>query len=375
MEENEMLIGILIIIAAGVASLIMLYAIFRRSVVFTIGSVFLVAMDLVAIVAYFCGIQGIRHMFWGVPVAMLLLFSAFYIIQVSIRKPLEKLTVKVVKLSRGEINTEFSDLEFKGHDEHSRILDAFKIVSKKLFNMITEIKTTSENLHTASKQLADSSSQLTQGTNRQAASAEEVSSSVEEMVANIQQNSQNAGETEKIAGDSLQSIHDGSKVTLNTVSKMKEIAGEISIISDIAFQTNILALNAAVEAARAGEHGKGFAVVASEVRKLAEKSKSAAEKIVNSSKSGLTIADEAGKKLTELIPKMEKTAKLVQEIALGSNEQDSGARQINSAVQELNSIIQETATAAEELSSNAEELNSQAQKLTELISYFKLTRN
>ncbi|MBU8891949.1 MAG: hypothetical protein KOO66_04170, partial [Bacteroidales bacterium] len=153
---------------------------------------------------------------------------------------------------------------------------------------------------------------------------------------------------------------------------MKEIAEKIQIVNDIAFQTNILALNAAVEAARAGEHGKGFAVVAAEVRKLAERSKVAADEINVVSKSGVEISDKAGKQLEAVVPEMEKTVKLVQEISASSQEQNSGSDQINSAVQQLSQVTQQNAAASEELATSAEELASQADQLKDVISFFNV---
>jgi methyl-accepting chemotaxis protein len=153
---------------------------------------------------------------------------------------------------------------------------------------------------------------------------------------------------------------------------MREIADKVSIISDIAFQTNILALNAAVEAARAGEQGRGFAVVAAEVRKLAERSKVAAEEIERISKKGVLLSDEAGKMLTQVVPEIERAAKLVQEIAAASVEQTSGAEQVNSALQQLNQVTQQNAAASEEMATASEELASQAEQLRDVVSYFRV---
>jgi methyl-accepting chemotaxis protein len=160
-----------------------------------------------------------------------------------------------------------------------------------------------------------------------------------------------------------------------TVMVMKKIAEKVSIIGDIAFQTNILALNAAVEAARAGEHGKGFAVVAAEVRKLAERSHIAAGEINELTKSSVEVADKAGSQLESIVPSIQKTAKLVQEISAASIEQNSGANQINNAINQLNKVTQQNAASAEEMATSSEELSSQADSLKDLISFFKVNNN
>ncbi|MFO8021805.1 MAG: methyl-accepting chemotaxis protein, partial [Perlabentimonas sp.] len=206
----------------------------------------------------------------------------------------------------------------------------------------------------------------------QASSAEEVSSSMEQMAANIQQNTDNAQQTEKITINVSQGVEKVGNASKESLESIKNIAEKINIINDIAFQTNILALNAAVEAARAGEHGKGFAVVAAEVRKLAERSKLAADEIVTLATSSVTVTEEASELMANLVPEIEKTAKLVQEISAASIEQNSGSDQINSAIQQLNQVTQQNAAASEELATSSEELSSQAEQLKDLIGYFKV---
>ena len=242
----------------------------------------------------------------------------------------------------------------------------------KLKSIVAEIRRGSDNIASASMQMSSSSQQMSQGASEQASSAEEVSSSMEEMTANIQQNTENAKETEKIAQKSADGVNQGNASSEISVKAMQKIAEKITIVNDIAFQTNILALNAAVEAARAGEHGKGFAVVAAEVRKLAERSKVAADEIDQLSKNGVQVSVDAGKMLAEIVPEIEKTSKLVQEISAASIEQNSGADQVNSAIQQLNQVTQQNAAASEEMATGAEELSGQADQLKEIIGFFKI---
>ncbi|MEA3316413.1 MAG: methyl-accepting chemotaxis protein, partial [Bacteroidota bacterium] len=231
------------------------------------------------------------------------------------------------------------------------------------------------NIASASNQMSSNSQQLSQGASEQASSVEEVSSSMEEMVSNIQQNTDNAKETEKIANSASQGISEVNKLSNKSLESIRKIADKIGIINDIAFQTNILALNAAVEAARAGEHGKGFAVVASEVRKLAEKSKIAAEDIVNLTKNSVKVTENSGVVLAKVIPDVEKTSNLIQEIAGASMEQKAGSDQINNAIQQLNQVTQQNAASSEELATSSEELLGQSETLKEQINYFQVKKD
>ncbi len=239
----------------------------------------------------------------------------------------------------------------------------------KLKELISFVQGASDNISAASTQMSSSSQQMSEGATEQAASAEEVSSSMEEIASIIQQNTDNALQTEKIATKVAEDIVEGNKAVNHTVQSMKEIADRISVIGDIARQTNLLALNAAVEAARAGDYGKGFAVVASEVRKLAERSQAAALEINNLSKVGVMVAEKSGKLLEEIVPEIQKTSKLVQEISLSSIEQNTGANEVNKAIQQLNQVIQQNAATSEEMAASSEELASQAEQLKEVISF------
>jgi methyl-accepting chemotaxis protein len=246
-------------------------------------------------------------------------------------------------------------------------------MAQRLTDIVSEVKSASNNVAQGSQQLSTSAQGMSQGATEQAAAGEEVSSSMEQMGANIRQNSDNALQTEKIARKTAEDAQNGGKAVADTVGAMKDIAGKISIIEEIARQTNLLALNAAIEAARAGEHGKGFAVVASEVRKLAERSQKAAAEISELSASSVSTAMGAGELLSRIVPDIQKTAELVQEISAASGEQTSGVEQINKAVMQLDQVIQQNAAGAEELSATAEELNSQAEQLQASMSFFRIS--
>jgi methyl-accepting chemotaxis protein len=266
-------------------------------------------------------------------------------------------------------------LTVKERSAQDNLMKAFAAMVSKLTEVVNEVKTAADNVATGSQQMSSGSQQMSQGATEQAASAEEVSSSMEQMVSNIKQNADNAQQTEKIALKAAQDAREGGKAVTETVSAMKEIATKINIIEEIARQTNLLALNAAIEAARAGEHGKGFAVVATEVRKLAERSQTAAAEISKLSASSVDVAEKAGEMLTRIVPDIQKTAELVSEINAASNEQNTGAEQINKAIQQLDQVIQQNASSTEEMASTTEELSSQAEQLQDTIEFFKIADN
>jgi len=292
-----------------------------------------------------------------------------YIITRGITAPLAKGVELAQNMAKGDL-TRNIDVDQK--DEVGVLATALQDMKNKLSEIITGVVTASNNVAAGSQELSASAEELSQGATEQAAAAEEASSSMEQMSANIRQNADNALQTEKISTRSAQNAKEGGEAVTRTVSAMKEIAAKISIIEEIARQTNLLALNAAIEAARAGEHGKGFAVVASEVRKLAERSQAAAGEIGELSSSSVEIAEKAGSMLGLMIPDIQKTADLVQEITAASREQDTGAEQINSAIMQLDQVIQQNATASEQMASTAEELSSQAEQLQQNIAFFVL---
>jgi len=270
------------------------------------------------------------------------------------------------KISVGDLKIEFGD-----DKKSSRgVYLALRNMAVKLREIVESVQAAGDYVSSGSQELSSSAQELSQGSTEQAAAVEEVSSSMEEMSSNIKQNADNSIETEKIATKASQDAAESGKAVTEAVTAMKEIATKISIIEEIARQTNLLALNAAIEAARAGEHGKGFAVVASEVRKLAERSQAAAGEISELSANSVNVAEKAGEMLASLVPDIQKTADLVQEISASSREQDSGAEQINKAILQLDEVIQQNASASEEMASTSEELSSQAEQLQSTISFF-----
>ena len=263
------------------------------------------------------------------------------------------------------------DINIDSKDEFGQMADSIKSMTNTLRNIIGKFRIGALSIAQNSSEIAKTAQVMSDGAGMQASSAEEVSSSIEEMSAGISQNTDNARQTEKIALMVLQNIKETSEASQKSMAAMKEIAGKISIIDEIAFQTNILALNAAVEAARAGEQGKGFAVVAAEVRKLAERSAIAAADIDKVSKEGVQISENAEKLLHNVIPEIEKTADLVREIAAAGVEQSTGIGQITTAVQQLNEVTQKYAAEAEELAATSQQLDARSAELKETISFFK----
>ncbi len=290
----------------------------------------------------------------------------------SISKPVTYGINMAEKVAHGDLNVRFA---IDRKDEIGRLSAALDTMVSNIKTVVEEIRISSNNMVKASKKLNKESVELSEGANEQASAAEEVSASMEEMHANIQQNTENSKETEKIAIRAANGIKTSNENNRIANDLIKEITSKITIIEDIAFQTNILSLNAAVEAARAGQEGKGFAVVAAEVRKLAERSQFAANEINTASLSTIDSANMASQSLSEITPEIQKTANLVQEITAASMEQVSGVEQINNALQQLNQITQRNAANSDVINATAKELESISDTLNTSISLFKTDNN
>ncbi|HTX71942.1 MAG TPA: methyl-accepting chemotaxis protein [Rectinemataceae bacterium] len=290
----------------------------------------------------------------------------------SITLPLGRAVGLADHIAKGDLRDEVDAKFLARRDEVGLLSQSLAAMIRSLRDVVAAVVSSADNVSSGSQGINSTAQQLSQGATEQASAAEEVSSSVEEMGATIKQNADNATSAEGVARRSSADARTGGASVAQTVTAMKDIAGKIGIIEEIARQTNLLALNAAIEAARAGEAGKGFAVVASEVRKLAERSQAASKEISELSNKSVSVAEDAGRLIQTVVPDIQRTADVVQEISAASKEQSAGVDQIGRAVMQLDTVIQQNASASEELASMSEELNSQAEQLAETLTYFTL---
>jgi methyl-accepting chemotaxis protein len=301
--------------------------------------------------------------------AILFSVAAALWISISISRGLSSAVTMAGAIANGDLTQQ---LKIRSNDEIKDLANALNAMVEKLRTVVADSLAASDNVSSGSQELSAGAEQLSAGASEQAGAAQEASSSMEQMAANIKQNADNAAQTQRIAQQSSRDAQASGTAVTQAVTAMRTIAEKITFVQEIARQTDLLALNAAVEAARAGEHGRGFAVVASEVRKLAERSQTAATEISTLSGDTMKVAQEAGEMLSKLVPDIKKTADLVEEISAACREQDVGADQMNQAIQQLDKVIQQNASAAEEIASTSEELASQSEKLQSSISFFRI---
>ncbi len=301
------------------------------------------------------------------------LFLAIFVAQMvfarSTARRIRALRDAAALLAGGELRGTIQD---EGGDELGELASALRRTTEKLNEVTGAVKSTAEMLASASQAMSAAASGVSQGASLQSASASEASASVESVTVGVGQSAENAAQTEAIARKAAADAVDGGEAVARTVTAMRQITERIDVIEEIAHATNLLALNAAIEAARAGEHGRGFAVVATEVRRLAERSKVAAVEVAKLSGESRDVAERAGALLGRMVPDIQRTANLVQEISSTSREQADGAGRITSAIGQLERVIQQNAASSEELATTAEEVASQAEELRGAMSFFKV---
>jgi len=297
-----------------------------------------------------------------------MIISSLLIIS-GIRNSVRVAEAAIENLTQGDLS---KDIEIHGRNEITQFLRKLQTTVERFRETLASISLGAEKVLAEGEVLSSSSMQLSQSAGQQAASIEEVSVTMQEMEGTIRQNADSAFRTEQISRKAADEIANRSAAVKNIVESMRTITEKISIINEIAHQTNILALNAAVEAARAGVHGRGFAVVAGEVRALAERSRDAAEQINRLSKEGVADAEEVYLKLKEILPDIQQSSLLIQEVTASNSEQSLSIVQITKAVEQMNQSTQHNSAIAEEVASGAEELTAQAMNLQSAISFFKL---
>jgi methyl-accepting chemotaxis protein len=376
MISKELFSALLPLIVGLPVGYIVVRYFFKGSITYYIGILWIATILVVATITNLkYTYPTVIKAYVSIPLGIGFAFFCLYLVGQKIRKPLDGIISALEKVSKGDLKVEVDVSLETRNDELAKLTKGIRILVGKLGEIVENITNISGKIVESGIQLDSNSESLAKAGESLAATSEEVSGSIEEMNANIKQTSQNAQQTDKISQAATTGIRAVSKASSESMESVREIVGKIGIINEIARQTSILALNAAIEAARAGEHGKGFAVVAAEVRKLADRSQKAAAEIDVLSKNSLEVTENSVSKLVELIPEIEKTTSLVQEIAAAARELETGSDQVLRAITLLNQISQQNAGAGQGLSNTSRELNQNSTDLQEAIGYFNVENN
>jgi methyl-accepting chemotaxis protein len=369
---KEIIIDILLTSVVGIPlAIIVLRLFFKHSILHRITTLWVINILIVDALSELGNAFPTYFPNWvTLPIGISITIAMFYYISRIVRKPLGHTIEQIADLSKGKLDIEANDNKYVYANEIKDLHSAVGELNNTISTIFHKVNDNTESMLMSSEQLNAAADSLSTAAASQSSSLEEISSSMEEMLANIQQNSHNSNETHRISKAATETMDKVFISSERSIKSTREILDKISIINDIAYQTNILALNAGVEAARAGDAGRGFAVVALEVRRLAERSKEAADQINRISRETVGLTEESSSLLNELIPEIKRTSELVGQIAAASNEQSIGAEQINSAIFQLNNISQQNAVTAEELSASSQEMVRQAEEMEQSLSFF-----
>jgi len=355
------------------AAYLVLRKIFKKSTILTISLYHMFLIYVSSISCYLLGVYGFRIMAWTLPILILASVFIYMFINQKIHKPLITSLEHLNEIAEGNLNIKnVRDLE-NGHGEIGLLIQSIQKLTFIQKQLIKEVKRSSKQLCSSSDYLNEKSTELASGSYIQAASCEELSASIEEIASMVSENAFNAEKTKKLTDHNIDNINVLFSLSEQITDSVKGISEKAKVINEIAVQTNILALNAAVEAARAGEVGKGFSVVAKEIRNLAERCRDAADLINKFSEDSKDLVGKSSALFDEMLPNIQVSANMINEITAASNEQKLGIEQINNSIHELNNITQDNVVKSNGMSGIVSNLNELSENLTESLKFFNIS--